>query len=79
MSSYKSIIFALVKTAIYKIVYSKILKISIGAIIKDPEMLRLVPDRFTTKKMCKHTFQKLPFLIMFLMDKRLNKCLIKLF
>ena len=58
---------------------SKILKISIGAIIKDPEILRLVPDHLKTKKMCKHTFKKLPFLITFLMDKRLNKCLIKLF
>ena len=29
-------------------------KVSIGAIIKDPEMLRFVPDHFKTKKICKN-------------------------
>ena len=34
--------------------YSKTLKISIGTIIKDQEMLRLVSDYLQTKKMCRH-------------------------
>ena len=31
---------------------SKTLKISIGAVIKDQEMLRLVPGHLKTKKVC---------------------------
>ena len=38
-------------------------KISIGTIMKDPEMLKFVADYFKTKKMCKHTVKRLPFLI----------------
>ena len=41
---------------------SKTLKISIGAIIKDSEMLRLVLDHLKTDKMCKHTVKKLTVL-----------------
>ena len=33
-------------------------KISIGAIIKNPEMLKFVPDHLKTKKMCKRTIEK---------------------
>ena len=39
------------------------LKISLGAIIKNPEMLTFVPDHLKTKKMCKHAVKKLPFVI----------------
>ena len=42
-------------------VVSKTLKISIGTIIKDPEMLRLVPNYLKTKKMCKNAVKKLSF------------------
>ena len=42
---------------------SKTLKVSIGAIIIGPEMLRFVPDHLKTKKMCKHAVKKLPFII----------------
>ena len=42
---------------------SKILKISIGEIMKDPQILELIPDDFKTKKMCKHAVKKFPFLI----------------
>ena len=38
---------------------SKTLKVSIGAIIKDTEMLRLVPDHLKNKKMCKHAAKKI--------------------
>ena len=48
---------------------SKNLKISIGAIIKDPEVLRLVPDHLKTDKMCKHTVKKLPFSIKYVRDR----------
>ena len=32
----------------------KSLKIITGAITKNPEMLRFIPDHLKTKKMCKH-------------------------
>ena len=32
----------------------KTLKIGIGTVIKDLEMLRFVPNHLKTKKMCKH-------------------------
>ena len=37
--------------------------ISIGTIIKNPEMLKFIPKYFKTKKVCKHTFKKIPFVI----------------
>ena len=47
----------------------KTLKISIGAIIKDPEMLRLVLDYLKNKKMSKNAIKKLPFLIRCVPDR----------
>ena len=38
-------------------------KISIGAIIKNPKMLKFVTDHFKTKKICKHALKKLAVLI----------------
>ena len=35
------------------------LKISIRALIKNPEMLKFFPDYLKTKKMCKNTVEKL--------------------
>ena len=51
-------------------------KISLGATIKDPEMLRLVPDHLKTKEMWEHAVKKLPFLMKFLFDrfKTLRMC-----
>ena len=37
--------------------------ISIGAVMRNPEMLKFVPDHLKTKKMCKNAAKKLPFLI----------------
>ena len=61
LSGYKNIIlvFALFRTAfsyffyfsLYKMVHSKTLEISIGTIIKNPEVLRFVPDECKTNKM----------------------------
>ena len=53
----------------YKMVGSRNLKISIGEIIKDPEILRLVPDHLKTKMMCRHAVKKLLFLVKFFPDR----------
>ena len=39
----------------------KSVKISIGTVMRNPEMLKFIPDHLKTKKMCKHAVQKLPF------------------
>ena len=57
----------------------KSVKISIGVVIRNPNMLKFVPDHLKTKKICKHAVKKLPFINMFLIDIRHNKCVIKLF
>ena len=36
-------------------------KISIGAIMKNPEILKFVPDYLETKLVCKHAVKELPF------------------
>ena len=41
----------------------KTLKISIGTIMKDPEMLRFIPDHLKAIKMSKTVVRKLPFII----------------
>ena len=46
----------------------KSIKISIGAVMKNPEMLRIVPDHLKTTKMCKHAVKKLPFVIRYVPD-----------
>ena len=40
----------------------KTIKISIGAIIKKPEMLKFGSDHLKTKFICKNALKKLPFL-----------------
>ena len=52
----------------YSLDNHKSLKISIGSIIKNPEMLRFVPDHLKTKKMCKQV-KKLPFVIRYVPDR----------
>ena len=37
--------------------------------MKNSEMLKLVPDHLKTKKMCKHAVKKLPFVIRFVHDR----------
>ena len=49
------------------------LKISIGAIIKNLETLRFVPDHVKTKKMCKHAVKKLLFVIRYVSDRYLTQ------
>ena len=40
----------------------KSLDINIRTVIKNPEMLKFVPDHLKTKKMWKHAVNKLPYL-----------------
>ena len=35
-------------------------KISIGTVMKNPEMLKFIPDHLKTKKLCKHVVKKSP-------------------
>ena len=54
-------------------------KISIGVVMRNPNMLKFVPDQLKTNKMCKQAVKNLPFINIFLIDIRHNKCVIKLF
>ena len=45
-----------------------ILKISIGTILRNSEMLIVDPDHLKTKKMCKIAVKKLPFVIRYVSD-----------
>ena len=44
------------------------LKISIGAITKNPKVLRFVPNHLKTTKMCTLAVKKLPFVIRYVPD-----------
>ena len=52
----------------YSIDDYKSTKISTGAIMKNPEMLKFDPDHLKTKKMCKHAVEKLSFVIRYVPD-----------
>ena len=41
----------------------KSVKINVGTVMKNPKMLKFVPDHLKTKKMCKCAVKKLSFLI----------------
>ena len=47
----------------------KFLNISIGTVMKNPEILKFVPDHLKTKKMCKHAIKKLPDLLRYVPDQ----------
>ena len=47
----------------------KSFEISIGAVMKDRQMQKFVPDYLKTKMMCKHTVKKLPFVIRYVPDQ----------
>ena len=44
-------------------------KISIGAVIKNPEMLKFVPDYLKIKQMCNLAVKKLSFIIRYVSDQ----------
>ena len=52
---------------------SKTLKISVGTITKNLEMLTFIPDHLNTKKMCKNAVKKLPFVIKYVPDQYKSK------
>ena len=45
------------------------LNISIETVMKNPEMLKIVPDHLKTKNICKHPTKILPFLIRYAPDQ----------
>ena len=47
----------------------KSLNINIGTVMKNPEMLKFVPDHLKTKKMCKHAVKKWSFLVRYVPDQ----------
>ena len=47
----------------------KSVKISIGTVMKNLEMLKFIPNHRKTKKMGKHAVEKLPFLIRYAPDQ----------
>ena len=47
----------------------KSLNISIGTVMKNPEMPKFVPNHLKTKKLCKHAVKKLPCLLRYVSDQ----------
>ena len=55
-------------------------KNGIQAVMKNPEMLKTVPDHLETKKMYNYAVKKITFCIRYVPDKyKTKKCVIKLF
>ena len=54
---------------VYIIDVYKSLNISAGTVMKNPEMLKFVPDHLKTKTMCKHPVKKLPYLLRYIFDQ----------
>ena len=54
---------------VYIIDVYKSLNISVGTVMKNPEMLKFVPDHLKTKTMCKHAVKKLPYLLRYIFDQ----------
>ena len=47
----------------------KSLNITIGTVMRNPEMSKLIPDHLKTKKMCKYAFKKLCYLLRYVPDQ----------
>ena len=47
----------------------KSLNISIVTVIKNPEMLKFIPDHLKTKTVCKHAVKKLRYLLKYIPDQ----------
>ena len=52
----------------YSVDIYKFAKLEIETTMKNPEMLKFVPDHFKTRKMCKHPVKKLPDLLRYVRD-----------
>ena len=57
---YQKILFLKIVGIYKKNIAFKSLDNSIGTILKNPEMIKFVPDNLKTKKMCKYAVEKLP-------------------
>ena len=60
----------------------KFFKISLGAVMRNPEILKFVSDHLKNKKMCKHAYKTLPFVLRHVPDQyktqqRCNKAVLK--
>ena len=53
----------------YSIDIYKSSKISIGTVMKNPELLKLVPDHLKTNKMCKNAVEKLSLVKRYVPDQ----------
>ena len=47
----------------------KSLNISVWTLMKNPEILKFVPDHLQTKKMFEHAVKKLPYLLRYVSDQ----------
>ena len=47
----------------------KSLDISIGTVMKNPEMIKFVHLKYSKKKLCKHSIKKLPYLLRYVPDQ----------
>ena len=47
----------------------KSVKMNTGIGMRNPEMLKFVPDHLKTKKMCKHAVKKLPYPLRYVSDQ----------
>ena len=48
--------------------------------MKNPEMLKFVPDHLKTKQMCNYAVKKLPYLLRYVPNQyKTKKCVIELF
>ena len=48
---------------------NKSLKLNIRSILKNPEILKFVPDNLKVKSMCNYTVKKLPIVIRYASDQ----------
>ena len=56
------------------------LNINTGTVIKDPEILKFVPDPLKTKQICNYAVEKLCLLLRYVPDQcKTKKCVIDLF
>ena len=46
----------------------KLINTNIGTLMKNPEMLKFIPDHLKTKQMCNYAVKKLPFVIRYVPD-----------
>ena len=46
----------------------KSVKISIGTVMKNPEMLKYVPNHIKTKRLCENAVKKLPLVMRYVPD-----------